>query len=110
MKRTAQEMIEKFREVIKGQSEDEIANFLEDINDSVNETDLSGYVDKKTYETAVMERDKAESKAKDYRDRYINRFYEAGNATNDITIVEGGAPQLQLEQEEKKFSYADLFE
>lgn len=110
MKRSAQEMVERFREVVASQSEDEVANFLEDINDSVTEPDLSGYVERKDYEAVTLERDAAIAKANDYRDRYINRFYEPGNATNDITLVQGAAPQLEIETEEKKFGYSDLFE
>lgn len=103
-------MTEKFRQVIASQSEDEIANFLEDINDSVNDIDITGYVDRKDYESVVAERDSAIIKANDYRDRYINRFYEPGNKTNDITLVEGSAPQLEIEKDEKKIKYTDLFE
>lgn len=111
MKRTAQEMTEKFREVVASQSEDEIANFLEDINDSVGkEVDMSGYVAKEEYDKAVTERDAAVATATDYRDRYINRFYNPGNNSNDITIVQGGAKQLEIEQTEKEFGYSDLFE
>lgn len=103
-------MIDKFREVIASQSEDDIADFLEDINDSVSEIDLSNYVERKDYESVVKERDAAVNKANNYRDRYINRFYEPGNYSNDVTLVLGTAPQLMIENEEKKFSYADLFE
>lgn len=110
MKRTAQEMIEKFRGVVASQSEDEIADFLEDISDSMEETDLSGYVPRSEYDTAIADRDRALGDVKKYRDKYINRFYEPGNSTNDVTIVQGGASQKEIEQEEKAISYADLFE
>lgn len=110
MRRTANEMIERFRTVIASQSEDEIASYLEDITDSVSDLDLSNYVEKATYDTVVSERDEAVQKSNHYRDRYINRFYNPGNSTNDRTYIEGGAPQLEIEKEEKRFSYDDLFE
>lgn len=110
MKRSPEEMITRFREVVASQSEDDIASYLEDISDSMIAEDMSGYVEKKDYEAAVLERDAAVAKANDYRDRYINRFYNPGNGTNDLTIVQGGAPQLEIEKEEKKYSYDDLFE
>lgn len=110
MKRTAEEMIERFRAVVASQSEDEIANYLEDITDSVADLDTSNYVEKATYDAVVSERDAAQQSAKDYRDRYINRFYNPGNTTNEVAIVQGGASQLDIEKEEKKFSYDDLFE
>lgn len=104
-------MIEKFREVVASQSEDEIANFLEDINDSVaTEIDMSGYVTREDYDKVASERDAAVTSANDYRDRYINRFYNPGNNSNDITIVQGGAKQVEIEQTEKEFGYSDLFE
>lgn len=110
MKRNAQEMIEKFRGVVASQSEDEIASFLEDISDSIDGLSMDEYVPKKDYDTLVAERDSAVASANSYRDRYINRFYNPGNATSDIAIVQGGAPQLAIEQEEKRFGYSDLFE
>lgn len=110
MKRTAEEMIERFRGVVASQSEDEIASFLEDITDSVSELDTSNYVEKAAYDALVSERDAAQQSARDYRDRYINRFYQPGNTANDVTIVQGGASQVAIEDEEKRFSYDDLFE
>lgn len=110
MKRNAEEMISRFRDVIASQSEDEIANYLEDISDSVTDVDLSKYVKQEEYEKAISERDAAQASARDYRDRYINRFYNPGNNTNDKTWVEGSAPQLEIEKEEKRISYDDLFE
>lgn len=109
-RRTAEEMIERFRGVVASQSEDEIASFLEDITDSIGGLDTSNYVERAAYDAMVNERDAAAQSAKDYRDRYINRFYNPGNTTNDITIVQGGASQLDIEQEEKRFGYSDLFE
>lgn len=110
MKRTTQELIDKFREVVASQSEDGIAEYLEDLNDSMEQPNLEDYVERKDYDAVVLERDSAISKANDYRDRYINRFYQPGNNTNDITIVQGGAKQLEIEKEEKAITYADLFE
>lgn len=110
MKRNPEEMMQRFREVVASQSEDEIASYLEDIADSVQPVGLENYVEKADYEAVVLERDAAVSKANDYRDRYINRFYNPGNGSNDLTIVQGGAPQLEIEKEEKKYSYNDLFE
>lgn len=109
-RRSAEEMIERFRGVVASQSEDEIASFLEDITDSVSQLDMDNYVEKATYDAVVSERDSAMQSAKDYRDRYINRFYNPGNTSNDIAIVQGGASQLDIEKEEKRFSYDDLFE
>lgn len=109
-RRSAEEMIERFRGVVASQSEDEIASFLEDIMDSVNGLDESQYVMKSEYDAVVAERDQFRQSAQDYRERYINRFYNPGNDTNDITIVQGGAAQLDIEKEEKRFSYDDLFE
>lgn len=110
MKRSAEEMIEKFRGVVASQSEDDIASFLEDITDSVAELDTSNYVEKADYDAIVSERDAAQRTAQDYRDRYINRFYNPGTTPNDVTIVQGGANQMEIEKEEKRFSYDDLFE
>lgn len=111
MKRNATEMIERFRTVVESQSEDEIASFLEDITDSIGaEADYSNYVPKGDYDKVITERDSAVKSAQDYRDRYINRFYNPGNATNDVAIVQGGAPQLEIEKDEKRFDYSMLFE
>lgn len=109
-KRSAEEMIERFRGVVASQSEDEIASFLEDISDSVGEMDAGSYVEKSAYDAMVSERDAAMQSAKDYRDRYINRFYQPGNAANDVAIIQSGAAQTEIEKEEKRFSYDDLFE
>lgn len=109
-RRSAEEMIERFRGVVASQSEDDIASFLEDITDSVNGLDANQYVTKSEYDAIAAERDQFKQSAQDYRDRYINRFYNPGNVTNDVTIVQGGASQLDIEKEEKRFSYDDLFE
>lgn len=110
MKRSPQEMMDKFRNVVSSQSEDEIASYLEDIQDSMMEPDLSGYVSRSEYDKVIGERDTAIAGMKDYRDRYINRFYQPGNNSNDITIIQGGAKQLEIEKAEKRVTYADLFE
>ena len=110
MRRSAEEMTDLFRKVIASQSEDEIASYLEDINDSVSEPDMTGLVSREEYEKIVGERDTERARANDYRDRYINRFYNRGNDTNDKTYIEGAAPQTVIEDEEKRIGYDDLFE
>lgn len=110
MKRSPLEMSEQFRKVVESQSEDDIAAFLEDINDSIVDINMNDYVARSEYDQAVAERDKAVAGMNDYRDRYINRFSNPGNTTNDITIIQGGAPQLEIEKTEEEFSYRNLFE
>lgn len=110
MRRTALELSQRFRDVIQSQSEDDIASMLEDINDSVSDVDMSNYVAKEEYDRAISERDANEVKAKEYRDKYINRFYEPGKAPNDQTYIVGETNQETLEKDEYDVSYADLFE
>lgn len=110
MKRTVSELTANFRSVIESQSEDELASFLEDLSDSVVETDLSGYVPREEFDAVRTERDLAIGKAQAYRDKYINRFYEPGNGSTDQTLIESEASQAEIEQEERRVTYDDLFE
>lgn len=110
MRRTALELSQRFRDVVGSQSEDDLASFLEDLNDSVSEVDTTNMVDRSELERVTQERDKALASAQSYRDRYINRFYEPGNGSNDQTLIESESSQSKLEKDERLVTYDDLFE
>lgn len=110
MKRTALELSKQFRDAVASQSEDDYARLLEDINDSVGDVDMQSYVEKSEYDKVVAERDANAAKAQDYRDRYINRFYQPGTKPNDQTYIVGDANQATIEKDEYDVSYDELFE
>lgn len=108
MKRTAQELSTRLRDIFGEQTPDGYMELLEDIADSVQDT--GDMVSKADYDKVVTERDTARADAKSMRDRYINRFYEGYNAPNDKGIILGETPQGELEGEEEDLSYDSLFE
>lgn len=108
--RSALELSTQFRDVVASQSEDAIASFLEDLNDSVGTADLTGYVERSEYDKIVGERDAFAVQAREYRDKYINRFYQPGTKPNDITMIDGEQNQETIEEQEKAITYDDLFE
>lgn len=108
MRRTAQELSTRLRDIFGEQTPEGYLELLEDIADSVQ--DVGDMISKSDYDSVVEERDKARADAKAMRDRYINRFYEGYNAPNDKGIILGETPQGELETEEEDLSYESLFE
>lgn len=109
-RRTAQELIDKFNSFAPDVNTEQYVAMLEDITDSVSDVDMSSLVSRSEYESVTAERDRYAREAKDYRDRYINRFYHGYDEPNSKAYVEGAAPQGKIEEEEKTVSYEDLFE
>lgn len=103
--RTAQEITNNLRGIFGEQTPEGFVDLLEDITDSVG-TGIS----QADYDTAVAERDAALVKARDMEQRYINRFYQDYNAPNSMGYIDSTAPQAEIQQEERRWSYDDLFE
>lgn len=111
MKRSAEDLSTRFRDVVAGQSEDAIAEFLEDLNDSVVEApDGANLIERSEYNKVLGERDAALESARSYRDRYINRFYQPRNDARQQDYVLGEIPQETIERDEYDVSYEDLYE
>lgn len=109
-RRTAQELISQFQGFNPDVSTAEYVQMLEDITDSVGDVDMTQWVGRSEYDTAVAERDRYRTEAQDYRDRYINRFYNNYDASNNRGYIAGEASQQQIERDEKEIGYEDLFE
>lgn len=111
MRRNAEELSARFRDVVSGQSEDAIAEFLEDLNDSVAEApDTTNLIERSEYDKVVGERDAALERVRSYRDRYINRFYQPRNDSGQDDYVVSDIPQETIERDEYDISYEDLYE
>lgn len=111
MRRNAEDLSTRFRDVVAGQSEDAIAEFLEDLNDSVTEVpDTTNLIERSEYDKVVGERDAALESARSYRDRYINRFYQPRNDASQQDYVVSETPQKTIERDEYDVSYEDLYE
>lgn len=111
MRRNAEDLSTRFREVVAAQSEDAIAEFLEDLNDSVTEVpDTTNFIERSEYDKVVGERDAALESARSYRDRYINRFYHPRNDAGQQDYVVSEVPQKIIERDEYDVSYEDLYE
>lgn len=111
MRRNAEELSTRFRDVVANKSEDAIAEFLEDLNDSVVEApDTANLVERSEYDKVIGERDAALESARSYRDRYINRFYQPRNDIGQQDYVVSEAPQVTIERDEYDVSYEDLYE
>lgn len=109
-RRTAQELIAQFQTFSPDVSTAEYVQMLEDITDSVGDVDMTQWVGKAEYDSVAAERDRYRNEAQDYRDRYINRFYNDYDAPNNKGYIAGEASQEQIERDEKEISYDDLFE
>lgn len=111
MRRNPEELNLQFKALIENQSEDAIASFLEDLNDSVVDApDTTNMVEKSEYEKIISERDAALESARSYRERYINRFYEPRNDERQQDYIMSATPQMTIEEDEKYGDYETLYE
>lgn len=108
MKRTREELSERFRQVVASQSEDDIAEYLEDISDSFPDKDYDSVV--KERDDLLADLDAWKAKAEDYRTRYINRFYDDYDKPNSKGYINSSAPQEEIEDAERGVRFEDLFE
>lgn len=106
MKRNATEIIDAIKKIAKEGSDDDFVSLVEDISDSI----IDDVVPKADYQKAVDEAKKYLDQANDYRDRYINRFYDGYDEANSKGYIAGAVPQEKIEKDEKAIRYDDLFE
>lgn len=110
-KRTAQELAASLRGLFGDNMPDEAITMMEDLTDSVGGGIPDGYVPPETYRAMEERALKAEGDYNSMRSRYINRFYDGYDQAGERGMIMGGAvPQGEIQQEEKKITYADLFE
>lgn len=108
MKRTVPELTNTIKELMGGQTPDGLESFLEDITDSVGIPE--GYRSPDEYSAMEQRALKAEADSKNMRDRYINRFYQDYNKPGNQGFIMSEAAQQDVQNEEKRMRYEDLFE